>query len=121
MGYYIELKDNNDEIGKLSFLPDSYNRCYHEDNTTTYEATISITYNYSDILKKYISGGIRGLYGFNGKQVCDILNPIILTMQSNNDGTTEEYWVSSESNVKLALVGVRNMCECLPTFILNGD
>lgn len=72
----------------------------------TNEATLNITYNYSEIIEKVIWGGIKTLHDMKVIDSIGLLNKAIVKL---NDDKVNDYWKATEGNVKDALKNLREL------------
>ena len=84
----------------------------------TKEASLNISYNYSQILHRVIDGGIRGLFGKTGAESSVILKAAIAQL---GDDTDADYWKATEGNVKKALCHVLALAQLRPDGVWAGD
>lgn len=78
----------------------------------TREATLNVTYNYSNILYRiFPEKGIRILEGLSGRESIPFLSSGILELKTDYD---EDYWKPTEGNVRLALEDLRKLAELAP-------
>lgn len=87
-------------------------------NGTT-EAWLNITYNYADHFYRVMGEkGIRSIYGLSGAESIPILESAIKQLA---DDVSEDYWESTEGNVKRALYGLLAFAQLRPDGIWDGD
>ena len=84
----------------------------------TTDAELNITYNYGKIMYENIEFGLRGLYGKNGKEISEILTPVVEKLGTN---TSNDYWSATEGNVGYALSILLDWAREFPEGILEGD
>lgn len=86
----------------------------------TRELHLNVTYNYSNYLQKFIDEekGIRYIYGMSGIESIPVLKGAIRKL---SDDTSDDYWESTEGNVKRALIKLLTIAEMRPDGVWDGD
>jgi len=103
----IELDTNHHIIGGTYVAGD------------TKEAWLNITYNYADIFYKLFGEyGIRILYGLSGADSINLLEDAISKLA---DDVNDDYWKTTEGNVKKVLYGLLAFARLKPDGIWDGD
>lgn len=69
----------------------------------TNELTLNLTCNYDAIIKRVIEGGIQSLDRITGDESIPILRAAIVQLGYDVD---YNYWLATEGNAKLALLGL---------------
>lgn len=103
MGYYITAYTKNGEELEIQHH-------YIRGNTFAINGTTSpfmtITYNYSPILKKVINEGITSFHKKRVIETIDIMNKAISKLSDDNE---INIWNPTEGNVKKALINLREL------------
>ena len=113
MSYCVSLKDRATGAVATTALPldiDCGNICLNPG--TNRSLSVSITYNYSEVLKKAF--GARGLHllcGVGGYISIPILASAIAGL---GDDCDSDYWKETEGNVKLVLLKLLQMAAVAP-------
>lgn len=81
-------------------------------------ACLNVTYNYSGHIGRVLPGGIRSIYGKTGVQSIPMLKAAI---EQLGDDVSDNYWDSTDGNVKRALCQLLALAEMLPHGIWKGD
>ena len=102
MSYDVRLKDPKTNETIIFDKPHQIKGGTYEVGGS-YEAWLNLTYNYSEILDRVLSGGIRGLYRKTAKESMPIL---FKAMSKLKDDVDDDYWKATEGNVKVALQGL---------------
>lgn len=79
---------------------------------------LNVTYNYGEILKRVLPGGIRSLYGQSGAASIPQLDAAIAQL---GDDVDEDYWTPTEGNVKRALCQLLALAHMRPDGVWDGD
>lgn len=118
MSYDIDLIDTStNEVIKMSkpvlltggtYCPDGVNKL-----------SCNITYNYGEVFRKFLGEkGIRSIYGKTAKETLSVL----IEMADNlKDDISDDYWDSTEGNVKEAVLTLIKMALLAPHGIWQGD
>lgn len=119
MSYDINLKDPvTKEVIELDSPHQLKGGTYALGGTT--EASLNITYNYSEYYYKYIHNemGIRYIYGLTGALSIPILETAIEIL---GDDVSEDYWEATEGNAKQALLQLVALAQLIPDGVWSGD
>jgi len=118
MSYDIYLKDKKTKKTIKFELPHNIKGGTYQIGGR-YNAWLNVTYNYSDILYKlFPRHGIRILYDLSGRDSIPVLAEAIFKLKNDYDNN---YWKSTEGNVKKALVDLLNLALLAPDGIWDGD
>ncbi len=100
MSYDVDLKN---EDGSVCLL----DRPHQEGGTIAmggqHEASMSVTYNYSEHLYRVIPGG-EGLRGLHGRKASTTIPELATGIAQLLDNKDPDYWKATEGNVRHALV-----------------
>lgn len=119
MSYDVYMRDpvKRDDVIQFNEPHQIKGGTFAVDGTT--EAWLNITYNYADHLYKTMGEkGIRSIYGLSGADSIPVLENAISQLA---DDATEDYWESTEGNVKRALYGLLAFAKLRPDGIWDGD
>lgn len=84
------------------------------------EASMNITYNYSEFFYKVIDEekGIRWLYG---KKAKDTIGRLESAIDKLGDDKTDNYWDATEGNAKLSIKALFELATMFPDGVWDGD
>lgn len=118
MSYDIDLTDPiTGEILELDSPHQLRGGTYQIGGTT--EATLNITYNYSEIFcKVFGEDGIRCLYG---KSACGTIPALQKAIDSLGNDVSDNYWEATEGNAKRVLIQLLTLAKLRPDGIWQGD
>lgn len=118
MSYDITLNDPiTKEVIKFETKHQIKGGTYALDGTN--EAWLNITWNYVDIFHQLFGdNGIRTIYGMTGEESIPLLKDSISKLA---DDVSEDYWESTEGNVKQSLLGLLIFAQLRPDGIWEGD
>ena len=98
MSYDIEAIDTNGNVIMFEEKHNYTGGTYAVGGTE--KAWLNITYNYAEVIDRFVQEGINGLDG-NSVRICvgDLTSAVVAL----NDDVAEDYWEPTEGNVKAAL------------------
>lgn len=83
------------------------------------EAWLNVTYNYGKhFYRVFGDKGIRTIYGMTGAESIPLIKN---AMDQLGDDVHENYWESTEGNVKRSLAGLLALAQLRPDGVWDGD